>query len=156
MPGWHLEALARQDLDEILSIDRTVFKRPWHRNAFVVELNCDRASSYAVTTQPVDRGRQIIAYVFLRIIATEMNIARIAVAREFQRKGVATWLLEHCFRLAVKKNVFLVRIEVRPTNNAAITLYRKSGFQLVGTRPNYYPETGEDAMIMIKQVKESL
>ncbi|MEJ2546128.1 MAG: GNAT family N-acetyltransferase, partial [Calditrichaceae bacterium] len=66
---------------------------------------------------------------------TEMHIMRIAVAQEFQDRGVATWLLQKCLRLAKQKKVYSVYIEVRPYNKTAIALYRKSGFQLLGRRP---------------------
>lgn len=156
MPDWHLEAITPQDLDKILTIDRTAFKRPWHRKSFLDELVCDNAYSYAVRTQRVDQRIEIIAYVFLRILLTEMHILRIAVAREFQDRGVATWLLQRCFRLAIEKEVYSVFIEVRPTNKTAIALYRKSGFRLLGIRPRYYSETGEDALVMVKYLKEHL
>ena len=156
MPEWHLEAITPQDIDKILIIDRTAFKRPWHRKSFINELECDSAYSYAVRTQLADKRMEIIAYVIFRVALTEMNILRIAVTPDFKSKGVATWLLEQCFKIARQKKVNSAFIEVRPTNNAAIALYRKTGFQLVGTRPKYYPETGEDAMVMAKQLKESL
>lgn len=156
MPDWHLEAITPKDLDKILTIDHSVFNRPWHRKSFLQELACDNAYSYAVRTQLVDRGIEIIAYVFLRILLTEMHILRIAVVQEFQDRGVATWLLQQCFRLAKQKKAYSVYIEVRPTNKAAIALYRKSGFQLLGTRPHYYPETGEDALVMVKHLKEHI
>ena len=156
MPDWHLEAITPQDLDKILSIDRKAFKRPWHRKSFLEELVCENAYSYAVRSQPVDQRSEIIAYVFLRFLLTEMHILRIAVAAEFQAMGVATWLLQQCFSLAKRKQVYSVYIEVRPTNETAIALYRKSGFQLLGRRPAYYPETGEDALVMVKHLKENL
>ena len=156
MPDWHLEAITPRDLDKILTIDHSAFKRPWHRKLFLDELACDNAYSYAVRTQVVDQGMKIIAFVFLRILLTEMHILRIAVAKEFQDRGVATWLLQQCFRLAKQKKVYSVYIEVRPTNKAAIALYRKSGFHLLGRRPRYYPETGEDALVMVKHLKEHL
>ena len=156
MPDWHLEAITPQDLDKILSIDRKAFKRPWHRKSFLEELVCENAYSYAVRSQRVDQRSEIIAYVFLRVLVTEMHILRIAVATEFQAMGVATWLLQQCFSLAKHKKVYSVYIEVRPSNETAIALYRKSGFQLLGRRPAYYPETGEDALVMVKHLKENL
>jgi ribosomal-protein-alanine N-acetyltransferase len=156
MPDWHLEAITPQDLDKILNIDRNAFKRPWHRKSFLEELVCANAYSYVVKTQRVDYRKEIIAYVFLRVLLTEMHILRIAVTSEFQAMGVAKWLLQQCFNLAKRKKVDSVYIEVRPTNETAIALYRKSGFQLLGRRPAYYPETGEDALVMVKHLKENL
>lgn len=156
MPNWRLAAITPQDLDEILAIDRTAFKRPWHRKSFLDELAHINAYCYGVRARLTDKSTGIIAYVFLRILLTEMHILRIAVASDFQTRGVATWLLERCFNLATQKRADSVFIEVRPTNKSAITLYQKSGFQLLGTRPNYYPETGEDALVMVKHLKEHL
>jgi ribosomal-protein-alanine N-acetyltransferase len=56
---------------------------------------------------------------------------------EGKRRGAATALLE-----------------VRSANIAAINLYKKTGFQTIGIRPNYYPQTGESALVMSKRLKE--
>ena len=87
---------------------------------------------------------------------TELHIIRIAVAQDFRTMGVGTWLLQQCFKLVEQKNFDAVYIEVRPSNKAAIALYRKLGFDLIGTRPNYYPDSNEDALVMKKQLKESI
>ena len=157
MPEWHLEAVTPSDLDRILTIDRKAFKRPWHRKSFSDELSRNDAYSFAVRAQ-LDGKRMeiIIAYVFVRILVKEMHILRIAVADGFQARGAATRMLQQCFILAEQKEVDSVYIEVRPSNTSAIALYRKSGFQLLGTRPNYYPESGEDAIVMVKHLKEQI
>lgn len=154
MPSWHLEAATPQDLDKILTIDRKAFKRPWNRKSFLEELIRQDSYSYVVRRQLDNSHMEIIAYGFMRIMANEMHILRIAVAEDFQVLGVATGLLQQCFKLARQKQVDAVYIEVRPANKAAIALYRKSGFQSLGTRPRYYPETGEDALVMVKHLKE--
>lgn len=154
MSKWHLEAITPADIDKILTIDRKAFERPWHRKSFLEELTRKNAYSYVVRARTDDQRMEIIAYVFVRMVMNEMHILRIAVAEGFQARGVATWLLEQCFKLAKRKNVFAAYIEVRPTNKSAVTLYRKSGFQTLGRRPNYYPETGEDGLVMIRHLKE--
>jgi ribosomal-protein-alanine N-acetyltransferase len=156
MPHWHLAAATPQDIDDILTIDREAFKRPWQRQSFSDELNRKDAHSYVVRTQLEGRRTAIIAYVFARIILNEMHILRIAVASDYQDRGVASWLLQHCFKLAKQKQVGAVDIEVRSSNTSAIALYHNAGFQQLGTRPNYYPETGEDALVMVKHLKELL
>ena len=157
MPTWQLEAITPQDLNRVLTIDRLAFRRPWNRTLFLEELSCDKAFSYSVKCNQADRVPVIIAYVFWRMVATELHIMRIAVAPDYRSKGVATWLLQQCFKFAKQKKDFdSVHIEVRPSNKAAITLYRKLGFYVVGTRPNYYPESSEDALVMKKQLKESI
>ena len=156
MPNWQLAAVAPEDVNQILAIDRSSFKRPWQKNSFLEELACNHAYSYVVWAQSDDRNAEIIAYVFLRILLSEMQILRIAVAAGFLNQGVATWLLQRCFRLARHKDVHSVYIEVRLTNKEAIALYQKSGFQFLAKRTHYYPETGEDALVMVKHLKENL
>jgi ribosomal-protein-alanine N-acetyltransferase len=39
-------------------------------------------------------------------------------------------------------------LEVRAGNTPAKLLYRRFGFAPVGIRRNYYPETGEDGIVM--------
>jgi len=157
MPTWQLEVITPQDLDGILTIDYLAFKRPWNRNLFLEELCCGNAFSYSVKSNRTDQSPAIIAYVFWRMVLTELHLIRIAVAQDFRSRGLATWLLQQGFKLAKQKKDFdSVYIEVRPSNKAAIALYRKLGFHLIGTRPNYYPESNEDAWVMRKQLKESI
>ena len=156
MPTWQLEIITPQDLDSILVIDRLAFKRPWNRTLFLEELSCDKAFGYVVKGNQTDQSLTIIAYVFWRMVLTELHIIRIAVAPNFRSKGVATWLLQQCFQLVRQKDFDSAYIEVRASNIAAIGLYQKLGFYVIGTRPNYYPESSEDAWVMRKQLKESI
>jgi ribosomal-protein-alanine N-acetyltransferase len=155
MSGWHIEAITAHDLDKIVNIDRYAFKRPWQRNLFLAELSSNDTDSYSVKSYRAAETQAIIAYVFLRFIINELHIIRIAVAPQFRQCGVATGLLQYCFRLAKEKQVTSVYIEVRPSNIPAIALYKKLGFQLIGRRPNYYSESSEDALVMEKNVKEN-
>lgn len=156
MPDWHLEAAKPRDIDRILNIDRNAFERPWQRRSFLEELDRKDAYTYVARTHADNGHVDIIAYVFVRILLKEMHVIRIAVEAGYQARGVATGLLQHCFKLAKQHQVSAMYIEVRPKNTSAIALYQKAGFQMLGTRPNYYPETGEDALVMIKHIKEQL
>jgi len=157
MATWQLEVITPQNLNRILTIDRLAFKLAWSRALFLEELSCESAFSYAVRCNQPDQSLTIIAYALWRMVLTELHIIRIAVAPDYRSRGVATWLIEQCFKLAQQKKDFdSVYIEVRPSNNAAIALYRKLGFYVIGTRPNYYPESNEDAWVMKKQLKESI
>jgi ribosomal-protein-alanine N-acetyltransferase len=156
MSRWHLEAITPADIDAIVSIDQVSFQHPWHRNLFLEELSCNDGYSYMVKCNQVENHLPIIAYVSLRISLNEVHIIRIAVKAKFRSLGIATWLLNKCFQLARKKGADSVHIEVRPSNETAIALYRKLGFCTIGKRPDYYPDTGEEACVMKKQLKERL
>jgi ribosomal-protein-alanine N-acetyltransferase len=85
----------------------------------------------------------------------EIHLLKIAVAPRWRRRGIATWLLGFCFGLAQRRNARKVYLEVRRSNGSAIDLYDKVGFQIIGTRPKYYTDTGEDALIMMKSLEEA-
>jgi ribosomal-protein-alanine N-acetyltransferase len=63
-----------------------------------------------------------------------------------RRRGIATALLAGVIERAGHDQSFT--LEVRPSNPGAITLYERFGFRTAGTRPHYYRDTGEDAVIM--------
>jgi ribosomal-protein-alanine acetyltransferase len=150
MPDCHLEAVTPRDLDKIANIDGNAFTKSWNQKSFLEEIDRTDAYGYVARTK-LDNGRMdVIAYVFVRILLKEMHIMRIAVAAGYQARGVATALLQQCFKLARRHQVNAVYIEVRPKNKSAISLYRNSGFKMLGKRPNYYPEAGEDALVMVK------
>ena len=73
----------------------------------------------------------------------------IAVDPSLRRHGYASALLEEMLRRAGPEQPFT--LEVRTSNASAIALYERFGFRSAGTRPRYYHDTGEDAMIMWRE-----
>lgn len=73
----------------------------------------------------------------------EREILNLAVASAFRRLGIATALLKN--ELEFQATHFL---EVRESNVAARTLYRKLGFVEIGTRRDYYNDPIEKAIVM--------
>ena len=65
-----------------------------------------------------------------------------------QRKGIGealvSVLLEHTTEIGLLSHT----LEVRASNDPAIALYSKFGFEAAGVRKNYYEDNGEDAIIM--------
>jgi len=154
LSSWHLATINPGDIPEILKIERNAFKNPWSRDALLNELSCKGARSYAVKHKHVQDQDAIIGYGFFRLSGPELHILKIAVVQKSRSDGIASWLLNECFDRALKKGADCAYLEVRPTNHPAIKLYEKLGFQIIGRRPNYYPETREDALVMMKNLKE--
>jgi ribosomal-protein-alanine N-acetyltransferase len=59
---------------------------------------------------------------------------------------------EHVMRQVIEQVRFrgasLITLEVRPSNTAALALYRKLGFKLMGIRKGYYTIPSEDALVL--------
>jgi ribosomal-protein-alanine N-acetyltransferase len=70
----------------------------------------------------------------------------IAVDPPRRRRGIGAAMLEAVIERAGRAESFT--LEVRPSNPGAIVLYERFGFRIAGTRPRYYQDTGEDAVIM--------
>lgn len=75
-------------------------------------------------------------------------IATVGVLPEYQGRGIGTALLLAC---EAKLPTPIVRLNVRMSNQTAIKLYEKNGYQRVGLWPSYYQDH-EDALIMEKQL----
>jgi ribosomal-protein-alanine N-acetyltransferase len=147
-------AITEADIDAILSIESHSFQRPWDRRSFLSELGLSGAESLAVRCSDPGGHPRIAAYIFFRLAADEMHILKIAVAPEWRCRGIATALIQKSLELADNKGCSAAYLEMRPANTAAVKLYRKIGFNVIGMRTNYYPETGEDALVMSKKIRE--
>jgi ribosomal-protein-alanine N-acetyltransferase len=155
--SWQLGSINQADeLEPILAIEQRCFRWPWGRLSFEGELSCQNASNYVVKSSKNGTGEKVVAYAFFRRVADELHLLKIAVTPDYRGRGIATRLLERCFEICAKQGVTSVHLEVRPSNNAAIELYFKLGFEEIGRRHKYYEDTKEDALLMIKNLKEEL
>jgi ribosomal-protein-alanine N-acetyltransferase len=69
-------------------------------------------------------------------------------------KGIGTMLIEHVVVFGRGKGAKMAVLEVRRSNEEALGLYKKFGFDVVGVRKNYYVEEREDAFVMLSVIEE--
>jgi ribosomal-protein-alanine N-acetyltransferase len=81
-------------------------------------------------------------------ILEEAHITILAVHPDYQRRGLGQLLLYALLRDAQKRQLEWATLEVKPSNQAALSLYQKLGFTITGRRRRYYKDTGEDALIL--------
>ncbi len=146
-------AITESDLDSILAIEHLSFQRPWGRGAFLDELKFPGALNFAAWRLDADDRQKIVAYVFFRAVIEEMHILKIAVAPEWRCQGIGAALMNKGLVLAESLGCRAAYLEVRPGNVAAVKLYRKLGFSVIAKRAGYYPETGEDALVMRRELR---
>ena len=129
------------DLVDILSIEKKVFKHPWSKEQLSWELNSQpTAENYVM----IARGN-MIGYLFSHVVDDDVQILNIAIDIPFQHKGYGEQLLSYF--LDQFNTDISIHLEVRKSNFPAINLYLKFGFHETGTRKGYYAD-GEDAIIM--------
>ena len=135
--------LAMSDLAEVFAIERRSFRAPWSPAMFQIELARDEVIALAA-----ESGGRLAGYSILSLQADAWHLMNFAVAPAFRRLGVASELI--AASLSEVGPGSPVTLEVRASNEAAIALYRKFGFRTIGTRTAYYPDDGEDALLMWK------
>ncbi len=151
MASRSIERMRPSDLDEVMAIERVSFTMPWSRGAFLYEMEQNSAARCWVLRED-DR---LVGYLCLWDIADELHITNIAVHPRERRRGVARALLASVLDEARRRSSRLVVLEVRPSNVEALSLYESFGFRVVGRRPGYYYDTGEDALIMETDLAET-
>ena len=139
-----IEDMRKEDIDEILEIEKTSFPSPWTREAFLTELE-ERDSSHFLVAK--SEGR-VVGYAGFWLAFNEAHITNLAVHLECRRKKIGERLIRFLLKLAISKGAKRATLEVRPSNIAAQNLYQKFGFEIKGVQKGYYNDTGEDALIM--------
>lgn len=132
------------DLDSVLAIERVSFPTPWSRRAFIHELKQNRAARCWVARA----AGELVGYLCLWEVGSELHITNLAVHPHWRRRGVARNLLGGILEDARQRRLAQAFLEVRPTNLEARGLYESFGFQVIGRRKGYYFDTGEDALVM--------
>jgi len=143
--GIETRALGLSDLNSIDAIEQRAYRTPWSRSMFASEL----AKASSVCIGAFD-GEQLIGYVINSRYVDAWHIMNVAVDTDFRHRGVATHLLEQVFELTKDDQRRGYTLEVRVSNDRAISLYEKLGFVRQGIRRGYYTDNREDALIMWK------
>ena len=94
------------------------------------------------------RTSPILAYLVAHCIDRDWELQYIVVAKKFQRRGLATLLLQELVQNARSQNAQAIFLEVRESNQSARALYKKAGFEPSGQRKNYYPNPRENAVLL--------
>ena len=138
------------DLAQVSDIERRSYDFPWSHGVF---RDCLLAG---YTCLVLDRDYEIVGYCILSIAAGEAHILNLCVDPGFRGLGYGDRLLEEVLERAKHAGVKQVFLEVRPSNKAAMALYRKKGFRQIAARPAYYQASGgrEDAAVLSLMMKQ--
>ena len=135
-------------LEELERLEKICFSRPWSRKMLAEELE-NQCAAFLVAEDPTTK--EVVGYAGLLVMADEGYITNVAVFPEYRRRGVAGQIIAVFDNFARGNRLAFLTLEVRPSNAAAIALYRSFGFEEVGRRKNYYDLPKEDALILTKE-----
>ena len=133
------------DIEEVVKIEEEAYgEHHWSKSSFYDEMHNNLAKYYCAKTS----DGEIVGYAGTWHILDEGHITTIAVKSSHLRQhigeAIIVKILEDCYEEKIK----YLTLEVRASNQAAIGLYTKYGFNSLGTRKGYYQDNNEDALIM--------
>lgn len=143
-----IDVMKKEDIDQVLAIERDSFSMPWSRNIFLSEFRSPLVSTLLVALADDPLSRKVIGYTVSWLAADEMHILNLATASERRRQGIAKKLVLAGLRRAYQKGATRAFLEVRTSNAAAQRLYSNLGFTGTSVRREYYDSPVEDAVMM--------
>jgi len=131
--------------ESIHAIELMSFADPWS----ITSIENEITAKHSICLVAIDNDA-VVGHISVRHIINEGHINNIAVAKSHRRHGIASLILTALVKEAERREMIGLTLEVRVSNHAAISLYKKFGFETEGHRKNYYSSPTEDAAIMWK------
>ena len=129
-------------LDDIVSIEKSAFNKPWTKNQFMNDIQSELDSENWVYV--IDE--LVAGYIFGWIIQGEFHLNNIAVQPKYLRRSIGKNLIQHIIARVILRNIGGILLEVSAENIPARKCYQSLGFNQMGIRKDYYSK-GDDAIL---------
>ncbi len=140
-----IDSMTKDDIEDVVKIEEEAYgKHHWAKSSFYDEMSNNLAQYYVAKTP---QG-ELAGYAGTWHIIDEAHLTTIAVKKNYLRNHIGEAIVQRVIEDCYKDNVKYLTLEVRVSNEPAIKLYEKYGFQSLGTRKGYYQDNNEDALIM--------
>lgn len=133
------------DLPRVTAIEAEAFPVPWNESTFRRLLAGDRVRAW---TALAPGTREVAGYAVMWFRERGAQLGNLAVAAGHRRRGIGRRLVRRSVEAARDSEAKHLILEVRESNDAALSLYRSLGFRLLGRRRDYYRAPPEDALVM--------
>jgi ribosomal-protein-alanine N-acetyltransferase len=140
-----IDPMGLADLARVREIEAEAFAVPWPRDAYRTEIEENKVACYVVARDDDDL---VVGFAGMWVIFDEAHVTTIAVAQRRRGQRIGERMLLALIDRALERGARWMTLEVRPSNAAAVALYRKFGFRDVALRKRYYSDNGEDAAVM--------
>lgn len=138
--------MEEDDIPSVLEIENVSFQNPWQASTFSGEIvNRGISYPYVIMHRIFER---IIGYIIYWKMQEEVQISNFAIHPDFRGKGIGEAVMRRVIKTIQRDGGVYVFLEVRPSNLAARSLYKKLEFEILGARKGYYHTPVEDALIM--------
>jgi [ribosomal protein S18]-alanine N-acetyltransferase len=146
LSNYRLRPMTKGDLARVIDIETRAYQYPWSEGIFA---DCLRVG---YSCWVFDTAGAVQAYAIMSVAAGECHVMNLTVNPDVHSRGIGRTVLRQLIEMAREHRVDTMLLEARPSNLAALRLYRSEGFNEVGTRKAYYPARRgrEDAVILAK------
>ena len=141
----YISRMTADDIENVVQIEAEAYgEHHWSKSSFYDEMQNNLAKYYVAKTS----SGELVGYAGTWHIIDEAHITTIAVKKSHLRQhigeAIIVKIIEDCYSVGIKYLTIVVRV----SNDPAIALYTKYGFNSLGTRKGYYQDNNEDALIM--------
>ncbi len=146
-----IEKIKKHYLEQVFGIEQLSNSTPWSYSSF---LDCMRKDyEFYVCVE----DKKVLGFFIASFSLLEGHLLNISVAPNMKRKGIGNELLRKVENISNQFGIKEIFLEVRESNNEAISFYKKNDFLEIGSRKNYYKlfDGREDALIFSKKLKNS-
>lgn len=146
---WVIRKGKPEDVDAIVHLEEITFPFPWSRESIRHDMEENPLAVILVAEWKGD----FAGYMDVWRIAGEGQLNNIAVMPAARGHGIGGKLMQEMMDYLQKQGDVEISLEVRASNEAAIHLYQKLGFEEIGRREKYYLDNGEDALLMRRTLR---
>lgn len=126
-------------------LEKSCFRHPWTLEMIAQSVMTGLDTWLLLTEEDV---QEAVGFCAFRLLFEEGELFRIGVAPAFRKRGYGKKLMDGMVEYAKNNGAKSMLLEVRESNEAAISLYKSCGFSEVSIRKGYYREPEEAAIIM--------
>lgn len=168
---FQIRPMESSDITQVAALEAKIFSRPWSAESFQKALTYPEQILLVAELEDAEffmRGKQspcvaengetdnhqsaLCGYAVLYAAAGQADVSNIAVDPDYRGKKIGDALMKEMLCRAKDAGVSEVFLEVRVSNDPAIGLYRKYGFEQISVRKNYYDAPTEDALLMRAEI----
>ncbi len=141
--------MRQTDVTVVATIEQSAYDFPWGPGIF---RDCLLAG---YTSLVLEHSGKVIGYGIMSVAAGEAHLLNLVLSDSARRMGNGRRLLDHLMDLAQLAGAEGMYLEVRPSNQRALQLYERAGFELLGRRRGYYRSRGgtEDAVVLVHRFR---
>lgn len=143
--AYSIRRMQPEDINTVYLLESTIHEFPWTKKIFQ---DCLKVGYEGFVME--DPYKLMVGYSMTSYAADETHLLNITLKPRIRGQGLGRKFMQHMIVASQQKQAHKMILEVRCSNEIAISLYKKLGFTLLSRRENYYPASNdgrEDAWV---------